>query len=128
MRALPIVVAFVTAFSFVESASAHHATAAQYDTAKTVVLKGAISKLEWTNPHVHVYLDVAAANGRRETWSVEFASPGGIIVAGLSKELLKAGTVITIKGYPSKSADQRSACATEVTLADGSTAHFVVGI
>ena len=89
MRALPIVVAFVTAFSFVESASAHHATAAQYDTAKTVVLKGAISKLEWTNPHVHVYLDVAAANGRRETWSVEFASPGGIIVAGLSKELLK---------------------------------------
>ena len=109
------------------SASAHHATAAQYDISKTVMFKGVITKLDWANPHIHVYMDVKGENDRRESWNVEFASPGGVIVAGLTKDLLKAGTRIAIKGYPSKSAAQ-SACATEVTFPDGTTVHFVVGI
>src|SRR5689334_21618395 len=108
---------------------AHHATAVQYDASMTVTLKGNISRLDWSNPHVHVYLDVKAGDSRGENWDVEFASRGGVVVAGLSRDLLKVGSVITIKGYPSKFAKSpHSACATEVTLDDGTTAHFVVGI
>jgi hypothetical protein len=108
---------------------AHHATAVQYDTSTTVTLKGSISKLDWSNPHIHVYLDVKTADSRSESWDIELASPGGVIVAGLSRDLLKVGSVITIKGYPSKSAKSpHSACATDVILEDGTTAHFVVGI
>ena len=116
------------------SASAHHATAVQYDTSKTITLKGVITRLDWANPHVHVYMDVKAQKDRPENWTgnwdVEFASPGGIIVSGLTKDSLKPGTVITIKGYPSKKllTLEQAACATEVKLSDGLTVHFVVGI
>jgi hypothetical protein len=112
---------------------AHHATAAQYDVSSTVTLKGTISRLEWANPHIHVYLDVKTEEGNSETWIVEFPAPGAAIVAGLSKQLLASGTVITLEAYPAKppadhSKPKRSACAKAVTLADGSRLTFVVGI
>src|SRR5262245_17234900 len=106
------------------SASAHHATAVEYEISKTVALKGVITKVDWTNPHIHVHMDV-----KEENWDIEFVSPGAVIVAGLSREALKPGAMIIIKGYPTRSAKSpHAACATEVKLADGTTAHFVVGI
>lgn len=111
------------------SVSAHHATAAQFDTSRTIRLKGVVEKFDWANPHVHVYLAVKGENNRVEYWSIEFPSPGGVIVAGLSRELLKPGTMIAIEGYPSRSAASSfAACATRVTLFDGSSTKFVVGI
>jgi hypothetical protein len=107
-------------------AAPHHATAVQYDTAKTIELKGVITKLDWANPHVHVYLDVKGDSP--ENWNVEFGSPGAAIIAGVMKDSLKPGTTIKIKGYPAKTVSPHAACATEVTLPDGLTAHFVVGI
>jgi hypothetical protein len=112
---------------------AHHATAVQYDVSSTITLKGTVTRLDWTNPHVHVYLDVKAGSGNSESWTLEFPSPGAIIVAGLSRKLLAPGTVLTLEAYSSKpSADQakvpRSACAKAITLADGNRFAFVVGI
>src|SRR5262249_28757003 len=89
------------------SLSAHHATAAAYDTTKTITFKGVISKLEWTNPHVHVQVEVKGEGDITEVWDVEFSSPGGVIVAGLSKDMLKSGTIVTIKGYPGKIASPK---------------------
>lgn len=114
------------------SISAHHATAAEYDVSKTVVLKGTITKIDWANPHIHVYIDVKE-NQHDENWSVEFPSPGGVIVAGLSKDSLTPGTVLTFEGYPSKASTgktlpQLAACAKAITLPDGSHVTFVVGI
>jgi hypothetical protein len=112
---------------------AHHATAAQYDVSTTISLKGTISRIDWTNPHSHVYVDVKIENGNPESWIVEFPSPGAMIVAGLSRQLLVPGTPLTLEAYPSKpSADHnktpRTACAKAVTLSDGSRYAFVVGI
>jgi hypothetical protein len=112
---------------------AHHATAAQYDVSRTTTLKGMISRIEWTNPHIHVYVDVKMEDGNSESWTVEFPSPGAIIVAGLSRQLLVPGTPLTLEAYPSKpSADRskvlRTACAKAITLSDGNRFAFVVGI
>src|SRR5215475_5656617 len=112
---------------------AHHATAVQYDVSSTITLNGTVTRLDWTNPHVRVYLEVKMGNGNSESWTVEFPSPGAIIVAGLSRTLLAPGTVLTLEAYPSKpSADQakvqRSACAKAITLADHNRFAFVVGI
>jgi hypothetical protein len=111
---------------------AHHATAAQYDVSATITLKGTISRIDWTNPHIHVYIDVKMENGNPETWAVEFPSPGAIIVAGLSRQLLVPGTPLTLEAYPSKPAGhdkgQRAACAKAITLSDGNRFAFVVGI
>ena len=135
MSRLPIVLSIGLFLSFTTApAPAHHATAVEYDVSKTVTFRGVISKLQWTNPHVHVQVEVKGEHDGIEMWNVEFASPGGVIVAGLSKDLLKSGTTITIKGYPSKVAvsedhsTRRPACATEVHFENGITAKFVVGI
>ena len=110
----------------------HHATATQFDPSKTVKLKGVVSKLDWANPHAHLYIDVRNDSGMAERWNVELGSPGAIIVAGLSRERLGPGTTLTITGYPGKTNSTNlkmlSICATRVTLADGSVATFVVGI
>jgi len=108
----------------------HHATATEFDISKTIKLKGVVSKLDWANPHAHVYIDVKGDRGI-EQWNVELASPGGIIVSGLSRELLGPGTTLTITGYPAKTngaSKSFSVCATEVTQANGTTARLVVGI
>jgi len=113
---------------------AHHATAINFDISKTIRLKGIVSKLNWANPHAHVWMDVKVERGGDKRWDVELASPGGIIVSGLSKDALMPGTTITVIGYPAKTNDPSDAsrdpavCATQLTLADGTTAQFVVGI
>jgi hypothetical protein len=126
------------------STPGHHATAVDYDISKTVVLKGRIARVDWFNPHIHVYLDVKV-DSHDETWSVEFPSPGATIVAGLSKQQLGPGTELTFEGYPSRddlrmsrSASnsrpdpqhdpQHFACARTITLSDGSRYAFVLGI
>jgi hypothetical protein len=108
------------------SYGAHHATAAQYDISKTVILTGVVSKLDWSNPHVHAAIDVKKDQGVEEQWDVELGSPGAVLVAGLSKDLLKPGVRVTVTGYPGKS--NRSLCAVEVKMADGATFTFTVGI
>lgn len=116
--------------------SAHHATAADFDVSKTVKVKGVVSRLEWGNPHAHVVVDVKEDGNAAEQWDVELASPAAIIVSGLSKEALGPGVTVTIAGYPGKTngspdssgGKKLSLCATQVTLANGTTVTFVVGI
>jgi hypothetical protein len=110
----------------------HHATAVQYDVSKTVSIRGQVARIDWANPHIHVYLNVKTGKAE-EAWNVEFPSPGAAIVAGLSKQLLSPGASLTVEAYPSKSAPveaklPRLACAKTLTLADGTHFTFVVGI
>jgi Family of unknown function (DUF6152) len=114
--------------------SGHHATAAEYDISKTVVVKGTIMRVDWSNPHIHIYIDVKVDGRHEEHWAVEFPAPGATIVAGLSRQLLMPGTVLTFEGYPGKPdfhpepAQDHFACAKAVTLSDGSHFGLVVGI
>jgi hypothetical protein len=110
--------------------SAHHATALQYDISKTVKVKGVVAKLDWANPHAHLHLDVKDGRGNEEHWDVELGSPGAVVVSGLSRTALAPGSIVTVVGYPGKSIGSSEAplCATQLTLADGRTAEFVVGI
>jgi len=126
-------------------ASAHHATAAEYDVSKTVALKGTITRVDWANPHIHVYMEIKPERGGVQEWDVEFPSPGAAIIAGLSRQTLTTGVVLTFEGYlskpdfhpnPRKNSSQDEhfavprhfACATGITLSGGDHFTFVVGI
>ena len=50
------------------SLAAHHSFAAQYDRNKPITLKGAVTRMEWANPHIYFYLDVADPGGAKATW------------------------------------------------------------
>src|SRR5476651_1732432 len=53
------------------SISAHHAVAAEFDANKPVNFKGTVTKMEWTNPHTWLHVDVKKADGTAENWAIE---------------------------------------------------------
>ncbi len=81
---------------------AHHAFAAEFDAEKPVKLTGAVTKLDWTNPHAWIYIDVKADAGKVENWGFELASPYGLMRSGWTRFSLKPGDLVTIEGSRAK--------------------------
>jgi hypothetical protein len=98
--------------------AAHHSFAAEYDEKKPVKVTGIVKKVEWTNPHSHMYLDVKDANGKSTTWNFEFGSPNHLFRAGWTRNTVKEGDQITVEGWAAKDGTNL-AQTRQVTLADG---------
>jgi hypothetical protein len=99
-------------------AFAHHSFAAEYDDKKPVTLKGSVTKVEWLNPHIWLYLDVKDENGNVSHWQCEGGAPNGLTRQGWNKNALKAGDEITIEGFRAK--DATNTCnSRSVKLPDG---------
>ena len=97
---------------------AHHSFAVEYDPKKPVEGTGVISKVEWTNPHMRVYVDVTDANGTVTTWNLELGAVNSVLRRGWKPADLKAGAKISFKGYGGRKILTRAA-ADALTLADG---------
>jgi hypothetical protein len=82
--------------------SAHHAFAAEYDANRKVLLTGSVTKIDWTNPHAHFFLDVRDGCGKVSTWDLELASPNTLERGGWTRKSLKVGDVVTVNGYLAK--------------------------
>ena len=80
---------------------AHHSFSAVYDGNKPVTLRGKVSKLGWSNPHAHIYVDVVNQKGEKVTWEVESASATNLLRAGIRKEDF-IGTEVIVKGFLAK--------------------------
>lgn len=80
---------------------AHHAFAAEFDPERPVLLRGKITKVEWINPHSWVHIAVQE-NGATQKWMVEGGTPNTLFRNGLTRESLKIGTDIVVRGYQSK--------------------------
>jgi hypothetical protein len=82
------------------TAFAHHSFAAEFDITKPVTLVGKVTKLEWTNPHAYVFVDVAdAKTGAVTNWEIEMGSPNGLTRLGWTRNLVKPGDGVTVEGY-----------------------------
>jgi hypothetical protein len=97
---------------------AHHSFAAEYDSTKPVEGAGVVVKVEWTNPHMRVYVDVPDDKGGVTTWNLELGSPNSVLRRGWTRNDLKAGDKVTFKAYGGKKVLTR-AVADAITLADG---------
>jgi hypothetical protein len=97
---------------------AHHSFAAEFDADKPVTLKGVVSKVEWNNPHVWVYVDVEDANGAIQHWQCESGPPNMLSRAGWKKDSLKPGDPVTVTGYHAKDSSN-TVSAKDVILPDG---------
>jgi hypothetical protein len=79
--------------------AAHHSFAAEFDITKPVTLVGNITKIEWTNPHAYLYIDVKdLQTGMVTNWEIEMGSPNGLTRLGWTRNLLKPGDGVTIEG------------------------------
>jgi len=99
-------------------AMAHHSFAAEFDFDKPVALTGTVTKLEWTNPHARIYLDVKDADGNVTNWECELGSPNTLMHKGWTRNSLKPGDEISVNGFLAKNGAKASN-ATQVTLANG---------
>ena len=91
--------AVVLAFELSSTASAHHSFAAQYDSSKPIQMRGTVTKVEWTNPHARVYIDVRDDSGQTANWNFEMASPNILVRNGWKQNTVKVGDQITVRGY-----------------------------
>lgn len=99
------------------AARAHHSTS-MYDMEHPSTYTGVVTRLEWTNPHAYVYLNVKNAKGEVEEWAMEINSPNFLRHNGWTSTTLKPGDTITVTGGAAKSGAKTMRC-TSVTLADG---------
>ncbi len=81
---------------------AHHSASAEYDASRLLVLTGTVTKIEWTNPHVHLHLDVNKPGGAPIDWYFEMASPNGMRRLGWLPKTMKPGDVVTVEAYAAK--------------------------
>ena len=83
-------------------AIAHHSFAAEFDATKPVTVTGAITKIEWTNPHVWFYADVKDQAGKVANYGFEMGSPNGLMRSGWTRNSMKVGDVVTVEGSRAK--------------------------
>jgi len=97
---------------------AHHSFSAEFDNSKPVSLKGTVTKIDWLNPHIWIYLDVKDDSGKVASWQCEGGPPNTLTRNGWTKNDVKKGDAISVSGTHAK--DATNTCnATSIVLADG---------
>jgi hypothetical protein len=96
----------------------HHSFAAEFDGTKAVRLRGALTKIEWTNPHSYFYVDVKDEQGNVVNWGCEAGAPGALSRRGFKRGDIKLGDSIIVDGYLAKDGSHLID-ARRVTLPDG---------
>ena len=99
---------------------AHHSFAAEFDARQPVNFRGTVTRMQWTNPHVWIHVDVTQPDGAVEKWAIEAGTPNVLFRRGFTKESLAAGTEIIVDGYRAKDGSRR-ANGRNITFADGRT-------
>lgn len=83
------------------AAFAHHALEAQFNTQKTIELTGAVKKMDWSNPHVRLYIGVKGESDT-VTWEVDLGSPNLQMMNGWRIDTYRRGDVVRIEAYPAR--------------------------
>ncbi len=107
-------------------ALAHHSVGGVFEESKQMVLKGTLTKIEWINPHIHLYLAVTEPDGMKTTWEIETFPTNWMRKAGISRAAVwanaEAGEVVAVNVNPSRDLSEHRAYLLRITYADG---HFI---
>jgi len=117
-QSFAVLAAAAMTLSPVLTGRAHHSFSAEFDRSKPIELTGTVTKIEWTNPHARIYIDVKDDAGNVVNWDFELGPPNGLMRQGWNRNSLSQGHVVKISGFLSK--DQVNvANARSVFLPDG---------
>jgi hypothetical protein len=101
-------------------AIAHHSMAANFDISQRITKAGVLEKFEWTNPHVHLFVDVQTRTGAVDTWSFEGPAPSFFRNRSFSRSDFEdsIGKTVTVEASPARDGSD-SGLIRQVTLANG---------
>ena len=104
--------------------SAHHSFGAEYDVNQPITLTGVLTKVEWTNPHSHLSLDVRDDKGNVVNWQFEGYPPPAVLRIGWKRDMtMKTGDTITVFGWRARDGGNW-AHSREITLPGGEKMMF----
>ena len=90
-------------------ALSHHSFAAVFDINRPVELTGTVTRLEWTNPHAWIYVDVEDADGNVVNWALETRAANNLIRLGWRPQDLPVGSTLVVDpGEAAKSHAEKS--------------------
>jgi len=103
---------------------AHHSGAAVFDNTKKLNLTGVVTKVDWTNPHAHFFIDVKDSTGKVTNWNFELASPSILTRNGWSRHSLKEGDTVTVTGSQARD-NTTLGIAQSIVFPDGRKLNFL---
>lgn len=115
----PATAVLLLAATITGPAVAHHSFSAEFDVSRPVMLKGVVQRMEFSNPHSWIYVEVTTDSGEVQEWAVEGAAPNALLRRGFNRSSLPAGTAVSIRGFQARDRTLRAA-GRDVTLPDGS--------
>jgi uncharacterized protein DUF6152 len=98
-RAAAIAVSMAVLVGAALPAQAHHSFGAEFDSNKPVTMTGVVTRLEWTNPHVYLFIDVTDKKGKVTNWGFEMGPPHMLQKAGWKRNSLTIGETVVIDGW-----------------------------
>ena len=99
--------------------AAHHAFAAEFDANKPITLTGAVTRIEWTNPHAWFYIDVKDEAGQITNWGWEMNSPNALMRAGWTRNSVKIGDIVAVEGSRAKNGSNNANARVVILKATG---------
>ena len=99
---LAILIAGVSLLLVPTAVLAHHALQTQFDMQRTITLTGAVTKMDWSNPHVRLYMEVRNEASKPVIWELYLASPNQQIMNGWKIDTYRRGDHVTVDAYPAR--------------------------
>jgi hypothetical protein len=101
MKVQILSVAGIAAALMAPSAYAHHSFA-MFDAEKTITLNGTVKEIEWTNPHIWLYVMAPDQGGTIQEYPLEMQGPGQSMKNGWKQDSVKPGDKVTVEMHPLK--------------------------
>ncbi len=117
---LGVIIATVIAAGALPQAGAHHSFAAEFDINRPIQLEGVVTRMEFSNPHSWLHIEVTTNSGEVQQWKVEGGAPNALIRRGWNRNSILPGTPVYVEGYQARDLSFR-ASGREVKLPDGSS-------
>ena len=114
-----VLAAALACIAFSWGASAHHSTAAEFDTRKPIQFTGTVKKVQWMNPHIYTHIEVKTADGNTVVYRVEGGPPNALYRQGWRMDSLKVGDRVTVTGFRAKNEESMHVGQATITTADG---------
>ena len=120
LRSVSAVAGAIVGAALAVPAVAHHSFAAEFDINRPIQLEGVVTRMEFSNPHSWLHIEVTTDSGEKQQWAVEGGAPNALVRRGWNRNSIPAGTRVRVEGFQARDRSFR-ANGREVTLPDGSS-------